>query len=154
MYEAVRAGNLHNFSKDDFKILDEFWKKHIKKIYNSQGVYLYEILSAEESSRPHPIPANTVIAAYMTYKSQRGTKYIKNKQWAQALEEFNNLLDRGIYNHQIFYLIGICHYNEGDFKNSKKYANMAYKIKPKIQYKKLLERLSEPSPLNRRNTGK
>ncbi len=145
MGEGIRTAGYDTlyFSKRDFEILDGFWKKYVKEIYKSNGVYLYEILSEEEAEKPHAVPVNTVKATYRNYKFNNAAKHIKNKKWTQALEEFNDLLDKNISDHQIFYLTSVCYYYKGEYENSKKYVNMAYKIKQDTEYKKLLDVLNK-----------
>lgn len=143
--EGIRTGGYGNlyFSKRDFEILDGFWKKYVKEIHKSNGVYLYEILSEKEAEKQHTVPVNTVKATYRNYNFNNAAKHIKNKKWNQALEIFNELLDKNVSDHQIFYLTSVCYYYKGEYDNSKKYVNMAYKIKQDAEYKKLLDVLNK-----------
>ncbi|MFH1415137.1 MAG: hypothetical protein ABIH89_03515 [Elusimicrobiota bacterium] len=143
VYETIRTagyGNLY-FSKNDFTILDEFWREHIKLIYTFSDVYLYEIISEKEAAEAHNIPANTAKETYRIFKLQTVLRYMNSKNWENALFELNDLLIKNITDHNIFYLISVCHYYNGDYNTSKKYATMAYNIMPDEKYKKLLNTL-------------
>ncbi|MFH1957029.1 MAG: glycosyltransferase family 39 protein [bacterium] len=143
--ETIRTavyGTLY-FEKKDFAVLDGFWKKYMKKLYDLNGVYLYEILSEEEASKPRTPPENTVEKTYVIFKMQAAEENMKSGNWKGALEDINDLIDKNVADHRTYYFAGICYYNLGVYVNAEKTMQIAYKLRPEERYRQLLEDLKK-----------
>jgi len=57
-------------------------------------------------------------------------EYYKNGEYAKALEEYNECLDRGIQNAELYLNIGNCYYRMGDFGKSLLYYRRGWFLDP------------------------
>ncbi|MFH1352729.1 MAG: glycosyltransferase family 39 protein [bacterium] len=143
--ETIRTavyGTLY-FEKKNFAVLNEFWKKYMKKLYDLNGVYLYEILSEKEASKPHSPPPNTVQETYLTFMLQSSSGKIQSGDWKGALEDTSDLIDKNVADHRTYYFAGVCYYNLGDYVKAEKNMQIAYKLRPEQRYRQLLEELKK-----------
>ncbi|MGM0442534.1 MAG: glycosyltransferase family 39 protein, partial [Elusimicrobiota bacterium] len=140
--EGIRTGNYGNlyFTPDELKILDNFWKKYVKKVYDKNHVYLYEIKKDIDRDK-HPVPENTPQLTFIHYKLPKIQKLLKNKKPQDALTELQPLTELKIENYNIYYLAGVTHYYLKNFKESKSYLEKAHRIRPSEEIEELIQRV-------------
>jgi len=141
--EALRTAGYNTlyFKKREILILDKFWKKYVKKIFETDGLYLYEILTGERNNQSYSVPSNVIKNIFIDYNLRKAYSFIKNKKISEAQKILQKILDIDYNNDQIHYLLSISYYYSGNKKMAIKEIEEAYKLNPEEKYKKMLKEL-------------
>jgi hypothetical protein len=61
--EAVRLSgfNIFYWNAEKQGIFSQFWQKYVREIHRHEWIFLYEIMSPEEASKPHVAPQNFIL---------------------------------------------------------------------------------------------
>lgn len=142
--EGIRTAGYETmyFTQKDFAVLTDFWKKHIKELFNSNNAYLYEILEKDKASNEKKKqPFNAILETYRAHILSNVNSNLKSKKWDKALKSFEILIEKGVADYNIYYYAGVCAYNIKNKDKALSYVEKAYTINPTKQSKDFFEHL-------------
>ncbi|MCD6423520.1 MAG: tetratricopeptide repeat protein, partial [Elusimicrobia bacterium] len=134
--EAYRIVDFY-ISAREWKILENFWKKHLKLIFAKNNNFVYELV--EQTERPSQ---NIIKFIYQRKKTDIAKEQMKKANFKAAIKHLDELVKNEVADDLTHYYLGVCYANLNEKEKAKLHIRKAIKLNPgRNEYKKLLNQL-------------
>jgi hypothetical protein len=117
--EALRTRNynINKWTANGMQVFDNFWKRHIKHIYYTNGLFLYEI-QTDSTAANHKTPSNILAEIDRNNPNTNLLLNIltKDEMWHGLIKEYEKLFQMG---YDVYLPLCYAYLKNGDIRNAK-----------------------------------